>query len=247
MRRSEELFRLVVDDPRNEEARSAYAVHLDELGDPLGEFIRVQRALADLSSDHPTAFVLERRERELLACHEAEWARELPDHVHWWTFRRGFVNEIAASCGAFVAGAARIFRMAPVQVVHLDGVRDCVESLAASPYLERVAFLDLSENPLGNRGVRVLAQSPWLCGLRGLNLSSTLLGDAGLAALAESPHLTHLEELYLCGNRIGRGGIRALAESPLRGRLQVLSLRFNDIDPVSADLLEDSLIAKVSF
>ncbi|MBX9681361.1 MAG: TIGR02996 domain-containing protein [Gemmataceae bacterium] len=247
MRRSEAFFDAILDDPASNELRSLYAGWLEAEGDPLGDFIRTQCALAEAASDDPNALALEQREQDLLAAHEAEWACELPNHVHWWTFRRGFVHEISASAGAFVASAPRLFRMAPIQVVHLDGVRDCIDSLAASPFLKRIRFLDLSDNMLGNRSLRVLAQSPWLTNLQGLNLSSSLLSDAGLAALVASPYLTNLEELYLCDNRIGRSGIRALTESPLSEQLKVLSLRFNRIDAVTAGLLEDGVAARVSF
>jgi uncharacterized protein (TIGR02996 family) len=247
MRRSEAFFDAILDDPANDELRSLYAGWLEGEGDPLGDFIRTQCALAESPGNDPASLALEQRERDLLIAHEAEWAGELANHVHWWTFRRGFVNEIAASAGAFVASAPRLFRMAPIQVVHLDGVRDCIDSLAASPYLARIRFLDLSDNMLGNRSIRILAQSPWLRNLRGLNLSSTLLSDSGLAALVASPYLTNLEELYLCDNRIGRSGIRALAESPLRDQLKLLSLRFNRIDAECAGLLDDQVAARVSY
>lgn len=247
MRRSESFFDAILNDPANDELRFLYAEQLENEGDPLGEFIRTQCLLAEACSGDPAAFLLERRERDLLSAHETEWAGDLANHVHWWTFRRGFVHEISAAAGAFIAGAPRLFRMAPIQVVHLDGVPDCIESLAASPFLKRVRFLDLSDNPLGNRCLRVLAESPHLVNLRGLNLSSAFIGDAGLSALAASPYLTNLEELYLCDNRIGRSGIRALADSPLRDQLKVLSLRFNQIDPQAVDLLEGRLAARVSY
>jgi len=247
MRHSESFFDAILGDPSSDELRFLYAERLEDEGDPLGEFIRTQFDLAETSPEDPAAFLLERRERDLLAAHEADWAGELASHVHWWTFRRGFVNEISASAGAFIAGAPRLFRMAPIQVVHLDGVADCIESLAASPFLKRVRFLDLSDNPLGNRCLRVLAQSPHLVNLRGLNLSSAFIGDAGLAALVASPYLASLEELYLCDNRVGRTGIRALAQSPLRDQLKLLSLRYNQIDPQTLDLLEGSLTARVSY
>jgi hypothetical protein len=57
--------------------------------------------------------------------------------------------------------------------------------------------LDLSDNPLENKGAEALAGSRHLAGLVELNLTDCGITDAGALALAESPHLTELVRLDL--------------------------------------------------
>jgi uncharacterized protein (TIGR02996 family) len=232
------------DDPSNDEPRLRYAAWLEEQGEPLGEFIQVQCRLAD-AGDSPLAWEWERREQELLGEYEEEWSGELRGLVEWWTFRRGFIEEIATGANRFVQHAELLFERAPLLEVHLSRSREHVETLAQCRWLKRLRHLDLSNNFVRDEGVRHLAQSPFLAELHGLNLSSTALGDAGVRALAASPYLTNLRELYLCDNRIGPAGIRALAFTPLAEQLDLLHLRFNEIDTDSAALLRETFGQRV--
>lgn len=231
--------------PDDEAARLRLADWLDEHCLPQGEFIRVQCRLANLPANHRLVFELERREQELLADHEMEWAEEVAGLVEWWTFRRGFVEEIGLSAAQFLAHADRIFRLAPIQVLHIDGVRGILQSVAYSGHLQRVRYLDLSNNNLRDDGARMLANSPYLTCLRGLNLSSARIGDAGLKALLASPYLGELRELYLCDNRITAAGAHALAQSELAQRLDILHVRFNEIEVEAAVVLQRRLGARV--
>jgi uncharacterized protein (TIGR02996 family) len=231
----------ILEHPEADAPRFRYADWLDEHCDPLGEFIRVQCRLARLPVSHACVLELETKERALLAEHESDWVSDLIGMVDWWTFRRGFVEEIGTSTGQFLANSCSLFQRAPIQEVHLCRVRDQIEPLAASAYLQRTSFLDLSGNIVRDQGARVLADSPYLAHVRGLNLSSSGIGDAGLKALAASPHLSELRELYLSDNRISSRGVRAVADSPMAKRLHVLNLRFNAIGADGAELLQRRL------
>lgn len=234
----------ILHDPDNDEPRLRYAAWLEEQGEPLGEFIQIQCRLAE-AGDSPLAWEWERREQELLGEFEHEWAGELRGLVEWWTFRRGFIEEIAIPAGRFVHHAERLFDNAPLLEVHLSRSREHMEALASCRWFMRLRHLDLSNNFVRDQGVQLLAESPFLAELHSLNLSSAALSDAGVQALANSPFLTNLRELYLCDNRIGAAGIRALAHSPLAGQLDLLHLRFNEIDVDSADLLRETFGARV--
>lgn len=235
----------ILEHPHEDAPRLRYADWLDERCDPLGEFIRVQVRLASVPADHPGALELERRDAELQAEFGDGWAGSVARKTEWWTFRRGFVEEVALTADEFLASGDDLFRLAPIQEVHLGRVRDRLEALAASPLLRRVSHLDLSNNPVRDVGARLLAESPNLDRLRGLNLSSSGLGDSGLKALAASTHLSSLRELYLCDNRIGSAGARALAASPLALQLEAVHLRFNTIGPDGADTLRRRFGARV--
>jgi uncharacterized protein (TIGR02996 family) len=73
----EALEAALVDNPDDRAAHMAYADHLQEQGDPRGEFIQVQLALEDESRSVEERKRLRQREAELLAAHEKEWLGEL--------------------------------------------------------------------------------------------------------------------------------------------------------------------------
>jgi uncharacterized protein (TIGR02996 family) len=239
------FWQAILDRPADDAPRLRYAAWLDERCDPLGEFIRVQCRLGLLAPDCSCVLELETRERELLAEFEEEWVGEIADMVGLWVFRRGFIHEVSASSAQFLEHAPQLFQLAPVQEVHLGRVRDSIDSLTASRYLERASYLDLSNNLLRDRGAHRLATCPHLSRVRGLNLSSSGIGDGGLKALAHSPFLGQLRELYLCDNRISSSGARALAQSPLADRLGLVHLRFNAIGSDGAALLQERLGKRV--
>lgn len=235
----------VLDDPLSDDPRFRYAAWLQEQDDPLGEFIDVQCRLAAAQVDaclydaDAPVWEWERREQELLADHETEWAGELHGLVDWWTFQRGFIEEVSAPAGRFLQHVGTLFEQAPILEVHLTRAREHLDALSQCHWLLRLRHLDLSNNFVRDQGAALLAQSPFLAELQSLNLSSAALGDAGVQALADSRFLGNLRELYLCDNRIGLTGARALASGPLADQLDVLHLRFNSLDPEAAGLLKD--------
>jgi uncharacterized protein (TIGR02996 family) len=233
----ERFFERIVEHPQEDGPRLEYADWLDSQSDPLGELIRVQCRLARLPADHASVLDLETRERRLLAEHEDEWTGDLADMVDWATFRRGFIEEVGMSTEQFLANACALFQRAPIQEAHLGDLRDHMEALASCAYLQRLSYLDLSNNPVRDHGVILLSDCRHLAHLYGLNLSSACIGDGGLKALSVSAHLAELRELYLDDNRISNNGIRAFTRSPLADRLQALHLRFNTIGPDGANLL----------
>jgi len=245
MMHPERFLEDILDHPQEDAPRFHYADWLEEHCDPMGEFIRVQCRLASLPVNHICVMELETREQELLAEFQDDWLGDLKDILIWWTFRRGFVEEICTSTTQFLTNACTLFQRAPIQEVHLCGVRDHIEPLAGSAYLQRTSYLDLSNNVVRDHGAKLLANSPYMEHVRGLNLSSSGIGDGGLKALAASAHLSELRELYLGDNRISNNGVRVLAHSPLALQLQLLHLRFNTIGADGAELLQRSLGERV--
>lgn len=88
---NDDFLRVIIEQPDRVSARLAFANHLDERGDPRGEFIRVQCELCRLSAgpgegrENESAEwlgpdiinaeeFLRKRERELLREHEQAWA-----------------------------------------------------------------------------------------------------------------------------------------------------------------------------
>jgi uncharacterized protein (TIGR02996 family) len=210
-----------------------------------------------------------------------------------WKFRRGFVDNLALDALTFVLVGDEVFRRTPLRHLRVWEAGGAAEALAASPhlallatltfpdyfsapltadgalvlasspYLTRLAGLDLYRNNVGDRGLEALASAPWLAGLKQLNLvdnglsavgaralavarapALTVLrlgvnglGDEGAEALAGSPLLARLTALDLHDCRLGRRAAAALAVSPHLGCLASLDLDRNQIGPMGADSL----------
>ena len=223
--------------PGLDEPRLRYADWLDERCHPLGEFIRIQIRLPQLSCGDARLFEFERREQELLAEFEHDWVGDLPEHVQWWGFRRGFVEEVALPAARYVRDGQALFQRFPIQEIHLEDVAEQLAAMTSAAKLRCPRHLDLSNNRLGDAGARLLAQSAWLEGLASLNLSCTCIGNAGAEALAGSPHLANLHDLYLTNNRITDSGARALAESRHLSRLDRLFLDYNPLSVEAEQML----------
>ncbi|MEL6178704.1 MAG: hypothetical protein AAFS10_07110, partial [Myxococcota bacterium] len=118
---------------------------------------------------------------------------------------------------------------------------DALHTLLTSPHLSHLTHLDLSLNPIGDRGAHQIAEAAHhLTHLKSLDLSRTGLTSDGIQALAQAQGLSGLTELRLDINRqIGRWGHRALITSPhLSESLKVAHLTRLHVQPL-AQLAED--------
>jgi Ran GTPase-activating protein (RanGAP) involved in mRNA processing and transport len=109
------------------------------------------------------------------------------------------------------------------------------------PLLERIDYLDLGVNYLGDERVGTLARSEHLRGLRGLGLSFNALTNAGLQAVLDAGPWPRLTALDLQGNShlSGRGAV-LLARSRALPALESLDLRDNLVDETGAWSLANS-------
>lgn len=80
-------------------------------------------------------------------------------------------------------------------------------------FLSQLQAIDLSNNPVGDAGLRALLNSPHLGKPRFLCLMHTQLSDDGAAALATAANLDDLDMLWIHGNDITPRGY-----ATLRGR-----------------------------
>jgi uncharacterized protein (TIGR02996 family) len=107
--------------------------------------------------------------------------------------------------------------------------------LAAAPFRE-IAALDLSRNPLGERGATGLARADFVSRLRRLALFRCDLGTVG-ARLLFIGRLGSLAVLDVSFNHLGPGGAVALAEDDSLTHLTALDLGFNDIESAGAEAI----------
>jgi uncharacterized protein (TIGR02996 family) len=240
-----EFWQDILARPQDDLPRLRYADWLSGRDQPLADFIRLQCHLAQEPACARRAMEMEAQQQELLADYSALWAGALVDHSSWWSYRRGFVDEISVTTHALATGAGDLFHEAPLEDLHLEPDGTELAQLPSVPELTRTVFLDLSAHPIGDDGVAQLAQAPFLAHVHGLNLTSCGLQGTGLNALGYSPHAHKLRELYLCDNSIDDAGVRQLLLTPLLERLDVLYLRDNPIGDEAAGLLRRIMGARV--
>lgn len=221
--------------PEEDSPRLIFADWLDERGDPRGEFIRVQCALARLPADDPRRFDLMRRERQLRERHGEHWAAPLRGLATAPLFRRGLVEIVNVEARIFLARGGELFGRAPIQHVRLLDVGSSLSRLASCAHLGRLTGLTFFAQHLGDRLARALAECEHLSGLRTLELGRNRLGDSGVEALAHSPVLSNLLRLDLSDNFVSDLGAQALAASSRLKQLRRLELNHNEL---TADGLE---------
>jgi hypothetical protein len=159
---------------------------------------------------------LKERERALWQEHGAAWRASLPPLLRSAIFTRGFVESGQLTVPGFLDNACAIFAETPLRHLKICSSWDIpagsMATLAASPYLARLASLDVSDQNLGNAEAALLAQSPHAGSLKALLLRRNRIGDVGAVSLASSPHLAGLGTLDLASNQIGEDGTRALQQ-----------------------------------
>jgi uncharacterized protein (TIGR02996 family) len=229
MPREEDFLEAIRAAPDDDGPRLVYADWLDERGDPRGEFIRLQIALAGIPADDPGRTPLERQERRLLNANWGRWGGPLRAlGVERFSFGRGFIEAVATNIDTLLRSGEELFRLAPVRTLRVSGGQDQLPVLTAHvPILGRVRRLDLSLWGLTGEGLRMLVRSPNLERLEGLVLRNNHLGGHDLAAFAElgSQSLTHLD---LSINPVGDVGTEHLTTLPSLANLRELLLRGSD-------------------
>jgi len=236
--------------PDDDAPRLIFADWLDEQGDPRGEFIRVQCALArqpgfdqpgqpfgiDLSSllgipagllGHADVFrrqaadaVNDPRGQAL----EAQSHRLLEQHLDAWLWPW----RMTQAGWSFHRGLLRITAEA----------EDFLRVAGAAP--EAVDWLDqLTLANVTRPAVQCLAGCPHLPRAVRLEMQCRSVGPEGASLLAASPHMARLTRLYARRNQIGDAGAAALAASPGLPRITWLDLSCNEIGPAGAAALAE--------
>jgi uncharacterized protein (TIGR02996 family) len=218
--------------PDDDGPRLIFADWLDEQGDPRGEFIRVQVALARLSDYDRRRPALLRAERDLLGRYGERWAAPFDGLATGPVFRRGFVDEVKVTARQFLARGAALFAAWPVRRLHLLDLGGHLSAVLASPLLARLTGLTVFAQHLGEPLARAVADSPHLAGLTDLRLGRNRVGDAGAGCVVGSPHLSRLEVLDLSENELS-AACRVLGD-PATAGLRDLDLGGNGLGSAGA-------------
>lgn len=198
-----QLLADIIGHPDDEDARRRYADLVAGEDAARGELIRLQLVMRDVrrAGGTPSLHQVD-RERQLLAANGRLWAGKVADLVWRFTFLRGFVEHVTLTASEFLSRAADIFRLAPIRHVTLSAARPVIARVAASPHLARLISLDLSDNKLGDDGVKTLVGSKHLRRLRLLRLAKNEVGKDGAEAVVAASALAGLAHLDFRGNRV---------------------------------------------
>lgn len=260
MERRADLLRAVLADPEHDSPKQVYADALMSAGDPRGELIQLELALAGPLSI-PKRDAYNRRHAELLEAHKKTW---FPYKVASYRTRGGFLHAVRGTYRQLRAATA-MFASEPIVEVEVELGEGDAERLADAPWLPRVRrlivrgrlgdddFAALWENAGHLRALNVTA-----CGLapsalaqlgdgmpilERLVLTGNPLGDAGVANLRSWRHLGQLETLYLSSCQVSPVGLAALLEGEPLARLDKLCLSNNRLDDAVGAMIADHAAA----
>jgi uncharacterized protein (TIGR02996 family) len=180
-----ELLADVLAHPDDDAPRLVYADALTQAGDPRGELIAVQCAIA--GGDHRPE--LARREIELLRDHGDAFA--LGDDIVC-EFHRGFVDRVFVPSETMLERVDELFAREPIRHVSLD----------------------VPDQATAHRHARELATVNWPAGMRHLDFWPGL-DTEDIVQIAESPHLANLATIRFPGHSAGDDALVALARASL--------------------------------
>ena len=241
----------IIEHPDDTGLRLEYANWLEQRGEPLGEFIRIQCELSQLSPDSSKVAELRKREGELLDEHERVWCDPLQRMTASWQWNCGFVNRIEMCVKQF-KNFQTISHLFPIQHLSLLGPfvhgKPRVSSIAECTFLARLKSFELHKGyyAVGAKEINELVQSPHLRNLSSLCLHENTFGTANVRSLAASPQLGRLNHLSISCygfNRedyVGCEGLGLILDSQHLAGVTNLSLRNCLLDNSCCDLLARS-------
>jgi uncharacterized protein (TIGR02996 family) len=206
------LLAAVLADPDDDGPRLVYADWLTAQGDPRGEFITVQCALAK----DPKNKALRAREKALMRKASA-WTKAARQIGRECVLRRGFVSSVRATALAFISQGASLFATEPVEELEIaHGSPGALERLAAAPHLAKLRSLDVrvyvgSDKDLDK--VKKFLRAPAIAQLRQLKLSIGIWQQLDASSLLDGISWPKLEALQLLTFGSGLDGL-ATAKLP---------------------------------
>jgi uncharacterized protein (TIGR02996 family) len=223
--------------PEDDAPRSVYADWLLDRGDPRGELIQIQCALAKLPVAAPQRAELAAQEAALLAAHGSSWLAELDispmataatansamrARGNAVVFRRGFIDEARLDFTTYAAASEQLAltplrRLAVTRLEHNQ-----VEDLAALPVAPTLIGLVLRDLHLTEAAVTALAAAPLLGGLVELGLQRVAFDGDSVRILAASRRLGGLRSMSLLESRAR--AFAALADASWLPQLETLDL-----------------------
>ena len=232
----ERLLARVLDAPDDDQARRVYGDHLSERGDPRGEFIALQCALAELPTGAPEREALLAKDAALRSAHEESWLAALGLDAVTVKWERGFLAEATVLATAVVRLPRGVFEREPLRALRVvDATRDHAELIAAHPALDRLRSLTFTtasgrpERALGPEGAAALLESRHLRALTALAFEGQYLEDTGAMVLAQygGPVFPRVRSFTVAGDELSSVGAEVLSGAKWFRALERVSLPRN--------------------
>jgi uncharacterized protein (TIGR02996 family) len=144
--------------PDDDAPRLVYADWLDERGDPLGEFIRVQVELGKIKPSHPRSEMLRARQLELMLAHVPTWVQPHGMQILGAEFKRGFMCVGTVDANTLLDDQAWFERW-PWEVLRFGNAHWDFITLLNWPPISRLKLLDLSESRLHDHQLLAMTRS----------------------------------------------------------------------------------------
>lgn len=222
----DDFLQTILAAPEDDSPRLVYADYLSERGDPRGELISLQIAMA---RGQVGVEASERVDELILACWHDVASVVAASGIQRFCVRRGFVEAVALD-DKRLGELPVLMRAAPIVELKLTGGRDGALRLGAMRELLGVRTLDLRSLGMGDRRCVELMRSGFLANVSTLVLAGNGLGEAAATALVRAaPHLPCLEHLDLEANRLGDAGVSTVVGSRLLSQLVTLDVDTNDL------------------
>lgn len=221
--------------PYDDTPRLIFADYLEESGDPLGEFIRVQVGLSQLPANDPGRAKLESRERELIEIHGEAWLEPLRklgvEGVSIRCFKRGLIERIKISANNWLVHGNELCSCSPaLHTLQLKDLDVSFDDFADAALPAQIRGLDLTNSKISNLND---LSKPWfhipcIDQMRELDLRFTRTTDRELTGLCRRD-LRQLQRLDLGANAISASGAMALAGCVSLQNLRALFISLNKI------------------
>lgn len=221
----EQLVNEIIANPTDISARLVYADWLEERGNDLGEFIRVQCQIEETDERDPGYTDLLSREMQLKRQHNKEWAAAVRPFVRNWSFRNGMVDHVCMTALDFLNHGAEIFKLAPIQHLELRDAYKYLSDLSESRLLKNLRRFSLAHCSIGRGGNPGYGEMRWE---RDAREQVRIACALELEKFLRSPNLKQIENLDLCGNSIGNSGGQAIVNAELEN-LKSLDIRLGHV------------------
>lgn len=215
--------------PEADEPRLIYADWLEEHGDPLGEYIRLE-CTRQLMTSRQQRREAAMRAAELLRRYRDRWLGfAFPEPIKL-EFRRGFVEEASSSDKNFVSyRGSRLLELGTLRRLCIDGY-GTTDGLIAELGTSSTDGAVLDHLRIANCRftiweIRKLVKLPFTRRLRSLDLSwNRSICRGCIEEIADSEMMKTLQILDISGTTIHRDTIEAIIEEPKMLRLNLLAI-----------------------
>jgi uncharacterized protein (TIGR02996 family) len=158
------------------------------------------------------------------------------DELAWWELRLRLEKEVVP----VLLPSPILQQIGSLSFRYNWGTGALIDLLRKADHLSNLVYLDLGNNQLTTKGVKVLSNASSLSTLRTLDLSSNQGGPELAEALTEATYFTHLANLDLNDNRLADAGAKAFCRATQLGSLTVLNLSNNEIGCAGATALSEA-------